>query len=173
LHGFVCLLILLRITEFAPVLNVPAFSVFLFIIVTYGALQWRINQIRQAADDRTIALQELRRLKKDELEGQTTTTDVEAATTRYRLAVEKVEDLRNVIPGVARIQPPPSPRMDDNVAAAKQFLNMDLEAFQSPPKNTPPLAGWKLAILGLVALTQLGLLALLMEDPMAPSRDLF
>ena len=165
-------------TEFAPQLNVQAFGSFLFIAVIFSWLQFRVSAIGQAAEKQTVALDELRAIKRQELSEDVDAVDVERALERYREAVMKVEDLRTVIPGLARIVPPPSQtvtreRMDENVAAAKQFLDLNLEA-PSPRRDEggedqrslpAPLA----VLLAVVAVSQIGLLSLLMTDPMAQS----
>ena len=139
-------------TTFEPVLNVPAFSVFLFIAIVFGLLQYRMAAIGTAADRRTEALATLRRLKAKQLSSggtaaandktaDTVTDETESillqATEEYRDALMEVERLRTVIPGLVRIPPPPAEsasreRMEENVAAAKQFLNITL-----PPVVVP------------------------------------
>ena len=141
-------------TSFEPVLNVPAFSVFVFIALVFGLLQYRMAAIGTAADRRTQALSNLRTLKAQQLSygygrGDKIKTDavtdnttasssssniddqVHEALDEYRDALWEVERLRTVIPGLVRIPPPPSEsasreRMDENAVAAKQFLNITL-----------------------------------------------
>ena len=53
--------------SFEPVLNVPAFSVFLLVAVLFAALQWRLSAIGSAAEERTAALDRLRHVKAEQL----------------------------------------------------------------------------------------------------------
>jgi hypothetical protein len=123
---------------------------------------------------------------------------VATATEDYREAVQEVERLRTIIPGFARIAPPPAPTavMEENIAAAKQFLGIDLsESSRSsllPPgprgenraadeadaktkrrnesDESPLLSSPVLiAVLVAVGISQIGLLFLLSLDPMMPS----
>lgn len=139
-----------------------------------------MGAIGQAADRRTEALEELRDMKSRQLSGEASEEEVEAATQVYREAYEKVESLRTVIPGVARIPPPPADtlsrdRMQDNAAAAQQFLGIDAEDVAKPPPETdrreglaPPL----LAVLALVVVSQIMLLGFLSVDPMSANSAL-
>mmetsp|Transcript_14029 Transcript_14029/g.18284 ORF Transcript_14029/g.18284 Transcript_14029/m.18284 type:complete len:274 (-) Transcript_14029:127-948(-) len=150
-------------TSFEPVLNLPAFSVFCFIAIVFGLLQFRIAAIGAAADRRTLALARLRKVKALQLSSAssldsssnnnnkstiTTTTStineqVQEALMGYKAAYDEVERLRTVIPGVARIVPPPGQeRMNDNAMAAQQFLNItpDKEKLPNKQGGLPPLA---------------------------------
>jgi K+-sensing histidine kinase KdpD len=169
-------------TEFEPVLNIPALGAFLFIAIVFVWLQTRIDAITHAADERQQALNDLRFMKQQELQGTVDAQTIARATERYRVAVTQVETLRSVVPGLIRIVPPPSQstnraRMDENIVAAKQFLDLDLEATSDrtnlPPGQQVPLPIWKVVLLAAVAVSQLGLLALLLNDPMSPEQSLF
>lgn len=144
------------------------------IVALFTLLQLRVRAIETAAIDRTTALEQLRDVKKRELDGTVKESEVTEAFDRYRNAVLKVERLRTVIPGVARIVQPPSQaltldRMDENVKAAKQFLDMDLGAPVSENDSEQPGMSLGLKIvLALVATVQIGTLLLLSLDPMSP-----
>lgn len=158
--------------DFSPVLNVPALSSFSVIFCIFVLLQLRVRSIGRAADERTKALEELRRTKANELGGDASTADVERALENYRRTYERVEDLRTVVPGLARIVPPPSQsmtreRMNDNDAAARQFLGVESDVpaqnnDENEEKSLPlPLA----LLLAVVAISQIGVLLLLSVDP--------
>jgi hypothetical protein len=170
------------IPSFEPQLNVPAFGAFFFIAVVFGFLQYRIAAIGKAADQRTAALTRLRELKSLEIAGSTNITaqNLEKAKDNYRMALEKVETLRTVIPGIARIAPPPSEsenrqRMEENVAAAKQFLDMDIsftlpensqqQQQQLDKEQTQGLSPVLLGTLAVVGLSQVALLLLFVFGP--------
>jgi hypothetical protein len=198
-------------TVFEPVLNVPALIIFLVITLVFGFLQLRVAAIGSAVDRRTQALQKLRTIKTQQLSGELHITNdfneqnndsddggkntaaanalVETAMEEYRAALEEVERLRTIIPGFARIAPPPAPTavMEENMAAAKQFLGIDLEsrsllptrereteADEKAKQNERRLSSPVLvAILVVVGISQIGLLFLLSLDPMMPSSNVF
>lgn len=160
---------------FEPILNVPALGSFLFIAFVFGLLQWRVRSIETAAVERTRALHRLRELKRQELEGSGTDSKiVREALEQYRQAVLRVERLRTVIPGIARIVQPPSQsltreRMDENVAAAKQFLDMDLLE-QNNNKSDGDAGEMSLGLkllIGVVVTLQIGVLLALSVDPLS------
>eukprot|EP00522_Entomoneis_paludosa_P014658 CAMPEP_0172446342 /NCGR_PEP_ID=MMETSP1065-20121228/5961_1 /TAXON_ID=265537 /ORGANISM="Amphiprora paludosa, Strain CCMP125" /LENGTH=299 /DNA_ID=CAMNT_0013197431 /DNA_START=44 /DNA_END=943 /DNA_ORIENTATION=+ len=167
-------------TSFEPVLNVPALSVFLFIAIVFGFLQYRIAAIGQAADRRTEALQKLRQVKSwqlagargDDVDEATVQERVEQATLDYQIAYYEVERLRTVIPGVARIAPPPADsnnreRTEENIMAAQQFLNVTLADFSEeelPSQESAGLSPAAVAVLLTIATAQILLLVLLTMD---------
>lgn len=160
-------------TTFEPVLNIPAFGAFFFIAIVFGLLQYRIAAIGEAANRRTQALSTLRELKSLEIDGADIPVEnMEKAKENYRVALEEVERLRTVIPGIARIAPPPSEsenreRMLENVAAAKQFLDLDIsstlpndsESISSQSQGLSPVLLGTLAIVGLSQVALLFLFA--------------
>ena len=155
---------------FAPVLNVPALCSFLVVFVIFSLLQWRVSEISRAATERAEALEELRAVKSKELTGDATTEEVDRAVEAYRRAYGKVEDLRSVIPGVARIVPPPSVSLQDSDAAAQQFLGIEPSMSRiNNSTDAPGLSGAQTALLAIVAASQIFLLVLLTMDPMSPN----
>ena len=153
---------------FAPVLNIPALSAFLVVLAIFSFLQWRVAAIGRAVNDRTHALEELRQLKARELSGESTHEQVEQAVNAYREAYQRVEDLRTVIPGIARIVPPPpsTSRMQDNDAAAQQFLGIS-PTTEDEGEQKNGLSPALVALLAFVAASQIMLLGLLVMDPMS------
>lgn len=155
-------------TTFEPVLNIPAFGAFFFIALIFGFLQYRIAEIGAAADRRTEALSILRELKSLEIAGKDIPAEeIEKAKENYRRSLVEVEKLRTVIPGFARIAPPSSEsenrqRMEENVAAAKQFLDMDISSNLPPTEKDDKTSGGLSAILvGILAVVGLSQIALL------------
>jgi hypothetical protein len=55
------------IIEFSPILNIPALTSFLLIVIIFSALQFRIHQIENAVRERSRALQRLKQLKVQQL----------------------------------------------------------------------------------------------------------
>jgi len=167
--------------SFEPVLNVPAFSVFLLVAVIFVSLQWRISAIGRAAEERTAALQRLRQAKAEQLcnsnnnSADTTADQVQQAVAAYEQAYWKVERLRTVIPGVARLVSPPSQSlnrqiMEENEAAAQQFLGIEMEARDDPVNNEKQLSPVLTGVLAVIALSQIALLVLFVAtDPMLTS----
>ena len=177
--------------EFEPILNVPAFSVFVLVAILFVSLQWRVAAIGRAAEERTRALDRLRLVKTRQL----TTGDfsqrrknddgdddddhdddvVQRAMKAYEGAYWKVERLRTVIPGMARLVPPPSQSwnrqiMKENEAAAQQFLGIIPEREDQGPGNEEERkqrSPFLVAVLVVVALSQMALLVLFVaSDPM-------
>jgi hypothetical protein len=163
---------------FEPVLNAPAFGAFFFIAIVFGFLQYRVAAIGKAANRRTDALAQLRALKSQEIAAGGTDApsaeEMERAKLAYKTALEEVEDLRTVIPGLVRIAPPPAESenrqlMEENVAAAKQFLDLDLQPPEASDEDksgeskslSPVLVGILLA----VGLSQVALLGLFVFGP--------
>ena len=115
---------------------------------------------------------------------------MDEAVQKYRVAYEKVEQLRQVIPGVRLIQPPSQSVsreiMEENDAAAYQFLGIRTDAFQEKQQqqqqttmksNTESLqTEGKLTtlqklILGLIVLSQISLLFFFIVDPMSSTNN--
>lgn len=167
-------------TTFEPVLNVPAFGAFFFIATIFGFLQYRIAAIGKAAEKRREALTNIRQVKAMELAGENVSSqEIENAKEDYRTALEEVERLRTIIPGIARIAPPPSEsenrqRMEENVAAAKQFLDIDISSTLPPqeeerePRGLSPLL---VGVLGVVGFSQIALLLLFVFGPQSSAPD--
>ncbi|GAX09861.1 hypothetical protein FisN_11Lh159 [Fistulifera solaris] len=167
-----------KTTEFEPILNVPAMGSFLLIFAIFSFLVQRTSAIEQAADERTRAVERVRKLKSLALSGDATSEDVDQAIASYRDAYDKVEKLRYVIPGVARITPPPAGSlsrkfMKENEMAAQQFLGIEPEesnAAFDKMENEHAQTGLSpilIAILAVVATSQIMLLGLLSSDPMS------
>lgn len=172
-----------KAAEFEPILNLPAAGSFLLIFVIFAFLTQRTSAIEKAADSRTQAIEKVRKLKSLELNGDATQDEVDQAVRLYRDAYEKVEKLRYVIPGIAKITPPPAGSlsrkfMQENESAAQQFLGIepDETSLSTDPSEDDRLKKRSLspalvAILVLVAVSQVLLLGLLSSDPMS-SKDL-
>jgi hypothetical protein len=167
-----------KTTEFEPILNVPALGSFLLILAIFSFLVQRTSAIEQAADERTRAVEQVRKLKSLALSGDATPEDVDQAIASYRDAYDKVEKLRYVIPGVARITPPPAGSlsrkfMEENEMAAQQFLGIESEesiTVSDKRENGDKQTGLSpilIAVLAVVATSQIMLLGLLSSDPMS------
>lgn len=159
-------------TVFEPVVNMPALSAFLFVAVVFSLLQLRINTVSKAAERRRDALEILREVKSKELssEGEISAEEVANAVTSYQQALEEEESSRTIIPGVRIVTPTNAPSKED-MAAAKQFLGVDLDPDsgsrdEKQGDGLPPAAVGLLAIVGF---SQLALLYMLSFDPMATS----
>jgi len=126
------------IQSFEPVVNVPALSSFLLIFVVFSFLQLRIHAIGQAVNRRTDALQQLRNAKSKQLsyamdantpeKAMEMERSVNNAMEEYRRSLEEEYNTRTIIPGVRIAAPNRPDSNDENVAAAKLFLDMDLIA---------------------------------------------
>jgi hypothetical protein len=133
--------------HFAPVLNVPALGSFLFIAGLYGWLVNRLSQISQTVDQRTNALEQLKKLKAQQLAGLATNDQVNEAVETFRFYYTRVEQLRNVLPNtdLIRISPPPTSvgteshrQREENQAAARQYLGYGAENVKSNERSTDP-----------------------------------
>ena len=191
---------------FEPVVNVPALGAFAFVTVVFGLLQLRINQVQNAAERRKAALESLRVVKSLQLgadefsaaddidDGRSSISEarVRAALDEYEAALREELSLRQIVPGV-RIVAPGDPRSAEaDVAAARQFLGLDINdagevvpvkegaAVQRSTGNEGEEGGGgkgegmstgSKAVLLAVAVLQLGLLYLLSFDPMAATTD--
>lgn len=118
------------IQSFEPVLNVPALSSFLLAFVLFSLLQLRINAIGNAVTERNEALKELRQITANQLSTDDNASQinelVSKARDRYRDALLNETKLRTIIPGVRIVAPNRPDASDENVAAAKYFLDMNL-----------------------------------------------
>lgn len=202
------------IQTFEPVVNGPALSAFLLVVVVFGLLQLRINAISLAANRRTEALKNLREVKAKQLSSENFSDAekisylVDEAKDEYSMALQQEANLRTIIPGVRIVAPNRPDFSDENVAAAKLFLDMDLVADYNPDtSNTSPnktlnnepkkgkdiSTSWLLnkdskmgdksdpnkgfsngaiAIMTLIAISQIALLYMLSFDPMK-ANDVF
>jgi len=98
------------VQSFEPVVNVPALSSFMLIVVVFGFLQLRINAIGKAVNRRTEALEYLRRVKAKQLSFATNSNDpndsdtlvaeINSASEEYRMALIEEKNARTIIPGV-------------------------------------------------------------------------
>jgi hypothetical protein len=87
--------------------------------------------VRNAAIQRDDALKELREIKSAELDlvddkKKPKEEEVEAAMEKYRTALTDELQLRTIIPGVRIVAPNDPERKEEDIAAAKQFLNLDI-----------------------------------------------
>jgi hypothetical protein len=176
--------------EFAPVLNGPAFVSFAIIAVLFGLLQWRVRSIEQAGLERRAALAAVRAAKAVELsegkgvvvgvddgggggevESSSASALAQEALRSYRRAYDKVEDLREIAPGV-RLRAPGIVDQE-NSRAAQQFLGIDpntdaaLSDNSSSTSQNPMAPQIALGVLVVVGASQLALLFFLLsqDDP--------
>ena len=160
-------------TNFEPVLDVPALATFLFVLVVFGALNYRTSQVQKAIEDRDYWLDQVRTIKSKELaDGQEIDEkELQNALQNYESAILREEQFRNLVPGGAvRIVPPTGPasrEADEKAAAmAKQFLGREYDIGSTKQEveqrsndndsnnNLPTIA---VAILVIIALAQMGL----------------
>lgn len=157
---------------FEPVVNVPALGSFLFISIIFSFLILRVRQVEQAVERRKAALADLRETKSKELSSgneRPNADTVARALKEYEDALKSEENLRTLIPGVRVVAPnQPAGSNEEDVAAAKQFLGIDLAESSSSQKDEDRkgLSAGSVAILAVVALSQLALLYMLSFDPM-------
>jgi hypothetical protein len=169
---------------FEPILNVPALGTFLFVMVIFGLLQIRTNQVEKAVQERNLALKELREAKSKELSsgGAAQVVNVQQSLERFDKAMEKEERLRTIIPGV-RIVPPSNGNKaeEDARVAARQFLNKDVaigsgsSASSSSSKQEEGDGRLSMAAVGVLTLLAASLVALLVFlslDPMTSNNVL-
>ena len=88
-------------------------------------------QVRNAAIQRDEALTELREIKSAELDSvdnknKPNVDEVEAARDKYRKALLDELQLRTIIPGVRIVAPNDPERKEEDIAAARQFLDLDI-----------------------------------------------
>lgn len=158
---------------FEPIVNVPALGSFLFIAIVFSFLILRVRQVENAVERRKAALTELRQVKSQELSGGVSESAVAKALKEYEDALNSEEDARVIIPGVRVVAPnQPAARNEEDVAAARQFLGIDLSdessasASSKKEKERTGLSTGSVAVLAVVALSQIALLYMLSFDPM-------
>lgn len=181
---------------FEPVVNVPALSAFVVIAAVFTLLQIRISAVSNAAQQRSTALDALREIKSQQLSADNlgeagrrpSEEDVSRALSRYEEALREEADLREILPGVRVVAPNNNPeKAESDAAAARQFLGLDIEGIENQAKQNPDagaeaeqsrkqelgggvakngFSNGAIAILAVVALSQLALLYLLSFDPM-------
>jgi len=157
---------------FEPVINIPALGSFLLIVVVFSLLQIRISQVNEAAVRRKEALTELRRIKSSELSSEgkdrPTSEQIQQALQCYETSLSNEESLRTIIPGIRIVAPNgPVSSSQEDIRAAKQFLGIDLSTDSTG--NETRQEGFSfgaVAVLAIVALSQLCLLYMLSFDPM-------
>jgi hypothetical protein len=153
------------------VVNIPALGSFLFIAVVFSFLIARVGAVEEAVERRKAALAELRLVKSRELSsGDTDADTVARALKEYEDAIKSEESLRTLVPGVRVVAPnQPAGSNEEDIAAARQFLGMELEEPSSAAQKDQERKGLStgsVAILAVVALSQLALLYMLSFDPM-------
>jgi hypothetical protein len=131
-----------RMVEFEPVLNLPAFGTFLFIVVVFGLLQIRTSQVEAIVQERNRTMANLRALKAQQVSGggdnPADPVVLQAALDEFERAVQTEERLRNIIPGVVRIVPPSAAndaREQEARRAARQFLGRDYDIGKAEAKE--------------------------------------
>lgn len=157
---------------FEPVVNAPALGSFLAIVIVFSLLQMRIRAVDEAVERRKAALVQLRVVKSKELSSvgdeRPDATAVAGALREYEDALRGEENMRTLLPGVQIVAPnQPAASSAEDVIAAKQFLGIDLEPAQNHDKEERKgLSAGSIAVLAVVALSQLALLYMLSFDPM-------
>ena len=149
----------------------PALGSFLIILLVFSLLQWRISAVEKAAGRRKEALEQLRVVKSKELssvgDARPDAEMVSNALREYENALNEEKSLRTVVPGVRIVAPNgPAENSYEDIAAAKQFLGVDLEPGREKEEERTGLSTGAVAVLAVVALSQLGLLYMLSFDPM-------
>ena len=96
--------------------------------------------LRNASERRNQALNNLKQVKsaqlgQSDLSKRPTDTEVNNAVSAYKFSLEEELTLRTIIPGVRIVAPNDPKRTEADVAAAKQFLGLDLEADELVPAN--------------------------------------
>lgn len=124
---------------FEPVLNVPALGSFLFIMLMALLLRLRISAIGEAAEERIVALETLRKVKSQELSSDVTQAQVDRAIQGYRNALQKEEGLRTLVPGI-RLRAPNNPNQSEkDIQAARQFLGIEQNSVEEDPPSRYPV----------------------------------
>ncbi len=113
---------------FEPVVNTPALLAFSLISVVFSLLFLRITSISNASERRIETLEKLRLLKSQQLDTGLNVSDEEIriATESYRSALENELALRTIIPGIRIVAPNDPKKIEEEISAAKQFLDIDL-----------------------------------------------
>eukprot|EP00546_Thalassionema_frauenfeldii_P015707 CAMPEP_0178911040 /NCGR_PEP_ID=MMETSP0786-20121207/9448_1 /TAXON_ID=186022 /ORGANISM="Thalassionema frauenfeldii, Strain CCMP 1798" /LENGTH=213 /DNA_ID=CAMNT_0020583391 /DNA_START=193 /DNA_END=834 /DNA_ORIENTATION=- len=161
--------------SFEPQVDGSALSAFSLILCVFSLLQFRINQVNDAAIIRKGALKNLREIKSKELANEgVSSVEVEDAVMVYKKSIENEEKLRVLIPGVRIVAPNgPASASEEEVAAAKQYLGMDLREGINETNEENLMSNGAVAILALVGLSQIVLLSILAFDPMRQSDKLY
>jgi hypothetical protein len=107
------------VPTFEPILNIPALFVFVFIMTMFVSLQYRIHLMNHAAEERNVALQNLRQLKVQQLSNTNSNNNNTLVSTstslqqqindsldQYEQSYIKFESLRTILPGVRILAPP-------------------------------------------------------------------
>lgn len=163
---------------FEPILNVPALITFLLITTVFSALIVRTQQVEDAVRMRKIRQEEVRALKLKEIgEGAVAPDRIRQTLQLYEDAVRQEEKLRNILPWVRIVPPSSSDRKEEEAQAiAKQYLGEDFNIGVPKRYNekredgeSGSLPGVAIAVLAIVALSQVGLLAFFSfgADPMS------
>mmetsp|Transcript_16473 Transcript_16473/g.18982 ORF Transcript_16473/g.18982 Transcript_16473/m.18982 type:complete len:224 (-) Transcript_16473:63-734(-) len=163
---------------FEPQVDTSALGAFAFVFLVFAALQYRTNQVNNAAIQRKESLEKLRILKMKELAngGSTTSTEVKEAAMAYEGWIVKEEKLRTLIPGVRIVAPNgPASASEEEVAAAKQLLGLDLKegVKEKVTEENSTMSSGAVAVLALIGISQIILLIVLSFDPMQQSGNLF
>lgn len=159
---------------FEPVVNIPALGSFVFIAIVFSFLIMRVRQVEEAVERRKRALADLRQVKSNELaSGNVAEGTVASALKEYEDALKSEDNLRTILPGVRVVAPNQSAATnEEDVAAARQFLGIDLDESSSASTTRRDeaertgLSAGSVAVLIVVALSQLALLYMLSFDPM-------
>ena len=151
--------------------NIPALGAFLFIATVFSFLILRVRAVEQAVERRKAALRDLRQVKSMELSSSAETRPdadtVKRALQEYQDALQSEDELRTLIPGVRVVAPnQPAGANQEDVAAARQFLGIDLDSAPKEQEEKKGLSTGSVAILAVVALSQIALLYMLSFDPM-------
>lgn len=161
--------------SFEPQVDGSALSAFSVILCVFSLLQFRINQVNDAAIIRKGALKNLREIKSKELANEgVSSVEVEDAVRVYKKSIENEEKLRVLIPGVRIVAPNgPASASEEEVAAAQQYLGIDLREGINKTNEENSMSNGAVAILALVGLSQIVLLYILAFDPMQQSDKLY
>mmetsp|Transcript_27260 Transcript_27260/g.41017 ORF Transcript_27260/g.41017 Transcript_27260/m.41017 type:complete len:326 (-) Transcript_27260:18-995(-) len=139
---------------FEPQVNTPALFSFAIIAVVFSLLQIRINSVRDASTRREEALSFLRQVKSEQLDlsfqsrstgsneqamakeqADNNNDKVKDAIKAYEIALKEELDLRTIVPGVRIVAPNDASRREQDIAAAKQFLDWDIDILDGNENN--------------------------------------
>mmetsp|Transcript_13 Transcript_13/g.17 ORF Transcript_13/g.17 Transcript_13/m.17 type:complete len:214 (-) Transcript_13:174-815(-) len=165
----------LETQSFEPQVDTSALVSFSLIVCVFSLLQFRINQVNDAAILRKSALEKLRAIKSKELANDgISSVEVEDAVSAYKDCMENEEKLRTLIPGIRIVAPNgPASASEEEVAAAKQFLGVDLREGIKKTSKENGMSNVAVAVLALVGLSQIALLYILSFDPLQQSDKLY
>jgi hypothetical protein len=116
---------------FEPILNIPAFTVFLFIMTIFILLQYRIRLIDTAANERNVALQQLRQMKVIQLSNPTNISiqQINDTINEYERTYNRFESLRTILPNIRIVSPPSSNinqrLQEEHEIAAQKYLGIN------------------------------------------------